>query len=124
MPNRSPPESWSPDECANLDTSPFTGAMRATIPSVELAAWEEGAPGRRDVSALSAAEKARLLAEREERFDTLRPAEVRKFSVAGPAGVYELQDGVFLLCTERSTAHDIRVRTLVAVACLALPLWG
>ncbi|BEI86007.1 hypothetical protein CcaverHIS002_0602940 [Cutaneotrichosporon cavernicola] len=107
VPNRIPPQPWS-REGAKLETSPYTGTTRAMIPSVSLPAFEKEPPGRRDTSALSAAEKAQLLAEREARFDELRPTEVRQFSVAGPAGVYELQDGIFLLCKERSTAHDIR----------------
>ncbi|CAK9779572.1 hypothetical protein CC85DRAFT_330332 [Cutaneotrichosporon oleaginosum] len=107
VPNRPAPPPW-PLEGASIETSPYSDARRATIPSVELAAWEEDAPPRRDVSALSAAEKLRLLAEREQRFDKLMPAEVREFSVSGPAGVYELQDGIFLLCQERSISHSVR----------------
>lgn len=110
VPNRAPPPPW-PADGERVEASPHTGAMRVSIPSVALARWPDKPPPAMDVSALSAAEKGRLLREREERFDRLAPAQLREFAVAGPAGVYELQDGVFLLCHERSISQDVRVRT-------------
>lgn len=111
VPNRVPPPQPLPAEGDDVETSPHTGTKRVSIPSVALARWPDKAPPKVDVSALSAAEKGRLLRDREERFDRLAPAQVREFAVAGPAGVYELQDGVFLLCHERSTSHSVRVGT-------------
>jgi len=42
----------------------------------------------------------KLLKEREEAWDTLTPKKIRKLSVEGHAGVYELQEGIFLMCDD------------------------
>ena len=42
----------------------------------------------------------KLLKEREEAWDTLTPKKIRKLSVEGHAGVYELQEGIFLMCND------------------------
>lgn len=47
---------------------------------------------------LGAAEKAQRLMEREKRWSTLDEKAERQFTVKGRAGVYELQEGVFLMC--------------------------
>jgi hypothetical protein len=41
-----------------------------------------------------------LLKEREENWDTLTPKKIRKFSITGHAGIYELQEGIFLMCDD------------------------
>ena len=50
-----------------------------------------------------------MLEERERRWETLDPAQVRTFRISGPAGVYELQEGMFLMCDDYSDADDGRV---------------
>ncbi len=49
---------------------------------------------------LSATEKKELLSARERRWLTVDPACTRTFTIGGPAGVYELQEGIFLLCPD------------------------
>lgn len=81
------------------ETSPFTGRTRPSIPSVTLADWPaEPAATAMDTSDLSAVDKARLLREREQRWETLDPAQMRTFQVAGSTGVYELQESILLMC--------------------------
>ncbi len=58
---------------------------------------------------LSAQEKNKLLTARERRWETLDAEHVRTFKIAGPAGVYELQEGIFLMCDEYSDTDDGRV---------------
>ena len=54
-------------------------------------------------------DKARALAERERRWETLDAAEIRHLSTPGPAGVYELQEGVFLMCDDYVETAERRV---------------
>lgn len=35
---------------------------------------------------------------------------MRKFTIRGPAGVYELQEGMFLICDEYTELDDRKVR--------------
>ena len=49
-------------------------------------------------------EKNLVLRDRERRWETLSPLAEVKFKVTGPAGVYELQEGIFLMCDEYSQA--------------------
>jgi len=81
--------------------SPHTGIPRPTIPSVTLAPYAHTAPPKSTRSEiLSAQEKNKLLTDREKRWETLEAEHVRTFKIAGPAGVYELQEGMFLMCDE------------------------
>jgi len=54
-------------------------------------------------------EKQLALRERERRWETIDPAVTRKFRVGGPAGVYELQEGIFLMCDDYSDNVEGRV---------------
>lgn len=101
---RPPSRSESPsvpvqeDVSSNSYISPHTGRLRPSIPSVRLAPFPEEASVRPRTTYLSPAEKVQLLKSREENWDTLSAAKIRKFSVDGQAGVYELQEGIFLIC--------------------------
>ena len=58
---------------------------------------------------LSAQEKNALLKEREQRWSELDAARQERMKVHGPAGVYELQEGIFLMCNDYSNRDDGRV---------------
>lgn len=90
--------------------SPHTGKVRPTIPSVALAPWPRVPPPKRKTAHLSTAEKYELLSERERRWDKLDAAQVRTFRIAGRAGVYELQEGIFLMCDNYTDADEEKVR--------------
>ena len=57
----------------------------------------------------SAVDKNRALKDRERRWETLDPAQVRSLVVQGPARVYELQEGVFLICDDYTDGDDGKV---------------
>ncbi|KAL1410397.1 hypothetical protein Q8F55_004407 [Vanrija albida] len=87
--------------------SPHTGRARPTLATVTLAPWSTEPPATRaDYSALSTAEKAAALAARERRWDALEPAQIRTFTVSGRTGVYELQEGIFLMCEDQVLGVD------------------
>ena len=60
-------------------------------------------------SPLSASEKTELLRERERRWSQFDAAREEKLRVKGPAGVYELQEGIFLMCNDYSHLDEGRV---------------
>lgn len=62
---------------------------------------------------LGAAEKNTLLVNREKQWSWLNPVCERQFEIKGPAGVYELQEGIFLMCDEYSDTDDGKVSCLV-----------
>lgn len=89
--------------------SPHTGRPRPTLPTVQLAPWHVEPPRtRRDESALTLPEKNLVLGARERRWDTLTPAQSRLFNVKGANSVYELQEGILLMCEEFT--GELRVR--------------
>ena len=105
------PSTSSSSRIAGADVqSPHTGKLRPTIPSVSLAPYAAN-PSRKTGLAvpLSAQEKNKLLYDRERRWETLDADHVRTFKINGPAGVYELQEGIFLMCDEYSDSDDGRV---------------
>ncbi|KAK4689571.1 hypothetical protein P7C73_g542, partial [Tremellales sp. Uapishka_1] len=59
-------------------------------------------------NALSTAEKTVELRDREARWATLQAKHTETLKVQGPAGVYELQEGIFLMCDEYSDQDDGR----------------
>lgn len=88
--------------------SPHTGRLRPTIPSVTLADWPaEPADTAMDISNLSAVDKAKLLRAREERWDALDAGQVRTFQVSGFMNVYELQEGILLVCESRTQSERV-----------------
>lgn len=94
--------------------SPHTGRARPTLASVTLAPWSAEPPTTRaDHSNLSTAEKEAALSARERRWDALEPAQVRTFTVLGRTGVYELQEGIFLMCEESSETEKPRTVRLI-----------
>ncbi|WWC89487.1 uncharacterized protein L201_004411 [Kwoniella dendrophila CBS 6074] len=93
--------------------SPFTNKIRPTIPSVQLASFPSSKPSTNtknnhlpDSKIISAADKNNVLMEREKRWETLDWSEKRTFKVKGREGVYELQEGIFLMCDDFSEADD------------------
>ena len=54
-------------------------------------------------------DKQLALKERERRWETLSPAGTQLIHVAGPTGVYELQEGIFLMCDDYSDGNEGRV---------------
>lgn len=66
-------------------------------------------PVRNPAMPCSAIEKARRLKEVEENWSTLNHSVERTFTIKGPAGVYELQEGIFLMCDDYSGAEDGKV---------------
>ena len=88
------------DKATNSYISPHTGKLRTSIPSVKFAPFPEEPSARPSTVFISPAEKVKLLKEREEAWDTLTPKKIRKLSVEGHAGVYELQEGIFLMCDD------------------------
>lgn len=99
------------DPATNSFVSPHTGHLRPSIPSVTLSPFTENAPIRPRITDLSPAEKTHLLRTREKNWDTLTAAKMRKFSVEGQAGVYELQEGIFLICDNYVELRDSVVST-------------
>jgi len=119
VPNQLPPQvsqSASPstppvdEPHTNSYISPHTGRLRPSIPSVKLAPFPEQPSIRPNTVCLSAGEKAQLLKKREDNWDTLSAAKIRKFTVNGQAGVYELQEGIFLICDDFEAVRDSLVR--------------
>lgn len=115
VPNQAPPQVSRPgsptappvdDPITNSYVSPHTGQLRPSIPSVKLAPFTEVPPPRSKTVYLSAAEKHQLLKRREENWDTLSAERIRKFTVQGEAGVYELQEGIFLICDNYVELRD------------------
>ncbi|EIW70779.1 hypothetical protein M231_02565 [Tremella mesenterica] len=74
--------------------------QRESIPSVRMPDWPTQSSVRKVGGVLSAGEKLDKLKERQKRWDTLDPVCRRKIEVDGPAGVYELQEGIFLMCDD------------------------
>lgn len=108
VPNQAPEPASTPiisdppveNKTTNSNISPHTGKLRASIPSVKFAPFPDEPSPRPSTVFISPAEKVKLLKEREERWDTLTPKKIRKLSVEGNAGVYELQEGIFLMCDD------------------------
>ena len=109
VPNQAPEPSSAPEvtdtevvenKATNSYISPHTGKLRTSIPSVKFASFPEEPSARPSTVFISPAEKVKLLKEREEAWDTLTPKKIRKLSVEGHAGVYELQEGIFLMCDD------------------------
>jgi hypothetical protein len=67
-------------------------------------------------SIIIAGEKAALLTSRENKWAKLDAAAERYFEIKGPAGVYELQEGIFLMCDEYSELDDGKVSTPSALS--------
>lgn len=88
-------------------TSPHTGRQRSTIPSVTLADWPATPAETVDLSNMSAVDKAKLLRAREDRWDALDAGQVRTFEVSGHMNVYELQEGILLVCESLATHHRV-----------------
>ncbi|TYJ57026.1 hypothetical protein B9479_002305 [Cryptococcus floricola] len=87
--------------------SPHTGKMRSTVSSVTLPPWPNEPPQSQPFSyATSAAEKASKLRDREKRWETVDFGEQRLLKVRGREGVYELQEGIFLLCNDVSDEEE------------------
>lgn len=59
------------------------------------------------MSTLSASDKAKLLRAREDRWDALDAGQVRTFQVSGHMNVYELQEGILLVCESLTTHHRV-----------------
>lgn len=115
VPNQPPPQVSRPaspesppvdDPATNSYISPHTGRIRPSIPSVKLAPFPEERSARHKTVYLSAAEKYQLLKRREENWDTLSAEKIRKCTVTGQAGVYELQEGIFLICDDYVDLRD------------------
>jgi hypothetical protein len=109
VPNQAPEPNSAPEvtntevvenKATNSYISPHTGKLRTSIPSVKFAPFPEEPSARPSTVFISPAEKVKLLKEREEAWDTLTPKKIRKLSVEGHAGVYELQEGIFLMCDD------------------------
>lgn len=108
-PERENEKNGQPSETARK--SPHTGRLRPTIPTVTLADWPATpAETEMDISNLSAVDKARLLREREARWDALDAGQVRTFNVSGHMNVYELQEGILLVCESLTTHHRVSLK--------------
>ncbi|WWC70361.1 uncharacterized protein I206_104311 [Kwoniella pini CBS 10737] len=87
--------------------SPHTGKARQSIPSVSLAPWpKEPSLHIPHDKVISPADRNNLLSGREKRWETLDWAEKRTFKIQGREGVYELQEGIFLMCDDFNDAED------------------
>ncbi|WRT66203.1 uncharacterized protein IL334_003156 [Kwoniella shivajii] len=87
--------------------SPHTGKPRQTIPSVTLAPWpKEPSTIVSHDKLISPADRNSLLKAREKRWETLDWGEKRHFKIQGREGVYELQEGVFLMCDDFNDMED------------------
>lgn len=72
-------------------------------------------PATRGHAASSIVARNKALVDRERRWEELDPKIVAKRFVSGPAGVYELQEGIFLLCDNYlgpAIAGSLKVRSL------------
>lgn len=94
---------------SNSFISPHTGRLRPSVPSVKLAPFPDDPSHRPSTVYISPAEKMKLLKEREDNWDTLTPKKIRRFTITGHAGIYELQEGVFLMCDDYEQIHDAAV---------------
>jgi hypothetical protein len=97
------------DPTTNSFISPHTGRLRPSIESVKLAPFPDDPSPRPATVYISPAEKMKLLKEREDNWDTLTPKRIRRFNISGHAGIYELQEGVFLMCDNYAQIHDAAV---------------
>ncbi|WVW83722.1 hypothetical protein I302_105743 [Kwoniella bestiolae CBS 10118] len=101
----------SPEDPSNPSVislkSPHTGKPRQTVPSVSLAPWpKEPSIHIPHDTIISPADRNKLLEERENRWETLDWGEKRTFKVQGREGVYELQEGIFLMCDDFNDVED------------------
>ncbi|KAK8864257.1 hypothetical protein IAR55_001503 [Kwoniella newhampshirensis] len=110
----SPPSSPTKPSTSPLAfRSPHTGNIRNSIPSVTLAPWPKEPPEKSPFALpTSAAEKNDALRAREKRWETMDYAEKRTFKVQGREGVYELQEGIFLMCDDFSDQDDEKPSTI------------
>ncbi|WVF71624.1 hypothetical protein IAT40_006432 [Kwoniella sp. CBS 6097] len=93
--------------------SPHTQNPRQCIPSVTLAPWpKEPAKLIPYDKLVSPADKNEVLASREKRWQTLDWAQKRVMKVQGKEGVYELQEGVFLMCDDFNDWEDDKPSTI------------
>jgi hypothetical protein len=97
------------DPSTNSYISPHTGKLRTSIPSVKFSAFPHEPVPRPLTEFISPAEKVKLLKEREANWDTLTPKRMRTLSVEGSAGVYELQEGIFLMCDDYVEQREVGV---------------
>ncbi|WWC94014.1 hypothetical protein V866_000852 [Kwoniella sp. B9012] len=108
-PLSSSPEEPSSNSSSSVITlkSPHTDRPRRTIPSVSLAPWpKEPSTLTPHDAVISPADRNKLLKEREKRWETLDWGEKRTFKVQGREGVYELQEGIFLMCDDFNDIDD------------------
>ncbi|WVQ99262.1 hypothetical protein IAU59_006394 [Kwoniella sp. CBS 9459] len=93
--------------------SPHTQRPRQCIPSVTLAPWpKEQAKFTPYEKLVSPADKNEVLSSREKRWQRLDWAQKRVMKVQGKEGVYELQEGVFLMCDDFNDWEDDKPSTI------------
>ncbi|WVQ82207.1 hypothetical protein IAT38_004335 [Cryptococcus sp. DSM 104549] len=109
----SPPSSPSTPPPTLAFRSPHTDNLRHAISSVSLAPWPKTAPETSPFDhPTSAAEKNVRLRDRETRWETMDWKEKRVFKVQGREGVYELQEGIFLMCDDFNDEDDEKPTTV------------
>ncbi|OCF36703.1 hypothetical protein I316_01299 [Kwoniella heveanensis BCC8398] len=93
--------------------SPHTQNPRQCIPSVTLAPWpKDQAKFIPYEKIVSPADKNEILASREKRWQSLDWAQKRVIKVQGKEGVYELQEGIFLMCDDFNDWEDDKPSTI------------
>jgi hypothetical protein len=113
-PQAIPSESGDPDEWIDSDLGEDQDADDIDIPVPHQIKGVIRRPNAKSplpplTAPLSAHEKNVLLQDRERRWETLDYAHKRVVKVGGRAGVYELQEGIFLMCDEFSDMDDSKV---------------
>ena len=96
-------------------TQPSDAAPPGDSPSAEAGPSAERPPVA-NAAQISVARKTALLADRERRWETLDWKSKHVRNIQGPAGVYELQEGIFLMCEDVNESNDGRVSVACATA--------
>lgn len=92
----------------NVETVTYGAPMMAHHPIDEEAEGAEHLRTVRDPAMpMSAADKVESLKRRGANWETLNYASKRSITVEGPARVYELQEGIFLMCERPEDDDDV-----------------
>ncbi|ORY32547.1 hypothetical protein BCR39DRAFT_522781 [Naematelia encephala] len=115
-------EESSDVEMSDSDSDSDRPTYLNSLPSVRRSKSVSKVPVRPvRVGPWSAADKQLSLKEREGRWETLDYAHRRDIKIAGPAGVYELQEGIFLMCDEYAEDAGGEGRRPTSVRLIPLP---
>ena len=90
----------TPDSSVSTEDAATNGTEQNTLPLEGAESSSSQVVATIKKTPLSASEKTELLKERERRWSVFDPVREEEVRVKGHAGVYELQEGIFLMCND------------------------